>query len=989
MNLGELWVSSAAKEAIAWTMIHFLWIGAVLGAGGAAVRLACRRAAPGVRYAVSLTTFALLAAAPSVIAGWMLQQSGVTDRTAWVSGAASEPLPTRASTTAPQQELPAPAVSSPSAALLDQGSESEGSPIVSVKMHADFPAKSRAFAAWDSLVATAVRCLPRLWLVGSPLTFAYLTLGLVATRRLRQGARPLTEGLALEACERLRRTLGISRRVVLAACDSLVQPVLVGIWRPCILLPAAALAGWSPEQLELVLVHELAHVRRWDNLMNLLQRIVEAALFFHPVVWLASQQVRRDREECCDAIVVGRTQRAVEYAELLVTIASQLRREPRGSSPRGQAPRLATETLVASPLAEHPLAGRIRRILDVKEEPMLVTRGTVGAVIVMFAAVAVAVLTLPPAQADSARAPGSAGGSPDVGAGAAEGEDASAREEMQDAKSDGVGALPFLSPEDQRAADFVYRVLKWEVEPLSDDEMKIVKDQGYEGGVRIVSEESQGFTPGMIHGLLVGVHTRPVRNLAELVEILADKQTVQTSPVRTFMLRRNVGGGFGGGRGGAGWQLLKGRITIKDDEVLRDAINRFRPPRVESVMLDADMHGVDPQLLSLQVFFTQPMQDGSWSWSTADQGEFPETTGEPKFVNDRVCILPVKLKPDTHYAIWINDQKHKNFKGLDGRPAEPFLWEFTTGPAKAKVGEKPASDSASQGKSVDRFASLLYDNLGFTQWQNVWKTELKLDRRVEALAAMNAFARAGQPGAYELMLEYATQYKLPPVWMKPPPTDEHRVLLEVMSRWVDMEGSFGQALATAEPEPTPPWLAPLVGRLKQDPPRYKNLALNLLVYLQHPNDETKRLMREVEKIDDEPLQQSARRLIDWLPLWGSVMTRAGDDDKLTIDELVRRPDDESTLPFPFLVTIAIKRESGSYPGTRYEDVAENVIREEVWPIFAVADADGDGDVTRAELIAAIPAVEKGVAEYKQRHKIVGNGAGGFGRGMMGAVGTSQ
>ena len=94
--------------------------------------------------------------------------------------------------------------------------------------------------------------------------------------------------------------------MAVAVCERLATPVLVGVVRPLILLPAAAMGGWGPDQIEMVLLHELAHVRRWDNLVNLLQRLVESALFFHPAVWIVSGWVRREREHCCDAMVVVR-----------------------------------------------------------------------------------------------------------------------------------------------------------------------------------------------------------------------------------------------------------------------------------------------------------------------------------------------------------------------------------------------------------------------------------------------------------------------------------------------------------------------------------------------------------------------------------------------------------------------------------------------------------------------------------------------------------
>ena len=74
--------------------------------------------------------------------------------------------------------------------------------------------------------------------------------------------------------------------------------------KPVVLLPAAALSGLSPEQLQAILAHELAHVRRHDYLVNLLQSMVETLLFYHPAMWWVSAQVRAEREHCCDDLAV-------------------------------------------------------------------------------------------------------------------------------------------------------------------------------------------------------------------------------------------------------------------------------------------------------------------------------------------------------------------------------------------------------------------------------------------------------------------------------------------------------------------------------------------------------------------------------------------------------------------------------------------------------------------------------------------------------------
>src|SRR5262249_39878614 len=139
--------------------------------------------------------------------------------------------------------------------------------------------------------------------------------------RFRRRCRIVDDERVIALCGKLQALLRLSGKVALGVSDSITAPILVGIVRPLILLPAATLAGLSTSQLEMILLHELAHVRRWDNLVNLLQRIVEALLFFHPAVWWLSNRLRLEREHCCDAIVLAHVSRPREYAEILVQMA--------------------------------------------------------------------------------------------------------------------------------------------------------------------------------------------------------------------------------------------------------------------------------------------------------------------------------------------------------------------------------------------------------------------------------------------------------------------------------------------------------------------------------------------------------------------------------------------------------------------------------------------------------------------------------------------
>lgn len=103
------------------------------------------------------------------------------------------------------------------------------------------------------------------------------------------------------------------------------------------------------------------------------------------------------------------------------------------------------------------------------------------------------------------------------------------------------------------------------------------------------------------------------------------------------------------------------------------------PPVVIKTIPEAGSDDVDASATEIRVTFSKPMQDGSWSWSTASDKSFPETTGKPKYADDkRTCILPVKLEPGRTYAIWLNSQKFRNFKDSDGQPAVPYLLVFKT-----------------------------------------------------------------------------------------------------------------------------------------------------------------------------------------------------------------------------------------------------------------------------------------------------------------------
>ena len=113
-----------------------------------------------------------------------------------------------------------------------------------------------------------------------------------------------------------------SGRVEILESAAVAVPTLVGWVKPVVLLPAAALAGLTAVQLEAILAHELAHVRRHDYLVNLLQSIVETLLFYHPAVWWVSAEVRAEREHCCDDLAIAVCGDRLVYVSALAELTS-------------------------------------------------------------------------------------------------------------------------------------------------------------------------------------------------------------------------------------------------------------------------------------------------------------------------------------------------------------------------------------------------------------------------------------------------------------------------------------------------------------------------------------------------------------------------------------------------------------------------------------------------------------------------------------------
>ncbi|WP_442508631.1 SUMF1/EgtB/PvdO family nonheme iron enzyme [Novipirellula sp. SH528] len=156
--------------------------------------------------------------------------------------------------------------------------------------------------------------------LGVALMLARFGMSIVGSSRLRRTLQPIIDSKLRNIIVEQSLGLGLKRIPVVALCQRVSVPMVVGIMKPMILLPPALLCGLDPNQLAAILSHEMAHIRRYDLLVNLLQRIVEALLFFHPVTWWISRRIRIERENCCDEIAAAYTGR-LPYVGALLQVA--------------------------------------------------------------------------------------------------------------------------------------------------------------------------------------------------------------------------------------------------------------------------------------------------------------------------------------------------------------------------------------------------------------------------------------------------------------------------------------------------------------------------------------------------------------------------------------------------------------------------------------------------------------------------------------------
>ena len=236
--------------SVGWTLVHFLWQGALIGCATAVLLTVLRNRRPESRYLVACTGLFLCLAWPAA-------------------------------------EL---------ALRLTEGSGTGGDAMV--LFAAGLVAGSPVDTGWAALLADQLSWIVGTWAVCALAMALRMVAGLLWIKRAAEHER--VDPAWQARIEAMAARFGIDRAVRLRVVERLGSPVTAGWWRPVVLVPAALVSGMPAQLLEALLAHELAHIKRHDYLVNLGQNVVETLLFYHPAVWWMSSRIRVEREQIAD-----------------------------------------------------------------------------------------------------------------------------------------------------------------------------------------------------------------------------------------------------------------------------------------------------------------------------------------------------------------------------------------------------------------------------------------------------------------------------------------------------------------------------------------------------------------------------------------------------------------------------------------------------------------------------------------------------------------
>ena len=366
---------------LGWVLIHSLWQGALIAGLLWTVLAVLRRISPQWRYLASTVAITLMLIG-MVVTFCLVTPPAPMRPQAWVPVAAQERLvkPAPAVTNQPTPATPDP---------IDKPLALQPAIVAIPSPQSVLPTPRSPMSSLAQRIEPAIPWVVIAWALGVALLSVWNLGGWIAAQRLKVlGTLPVGAEI-IAAVEKLAGRLKLTKPVRVLHSLLAETPVVIGWLRPVVLVPTSVLTGLSRAQLEAVLAHELAHIRRHDYLVNLFQVAAETLLFYHPAVWWMSRRIRLEREQCCDDVAVSVCGDRCVYVESLAAL-EEVR---------------VVGLLAVSALGsgKSQLLIRIRRLLGFRDDsPRRSARAIVAGAMLLLTVVTVAVICGKSAQTKAA-----------------------------------------------------------------------------------------------------------------------------------------------------------------------------------------------------------------------------------------------------------------------------------------------------------------------------------------------------------------------------------------------------------------------------------------------------------------------------------------------------------------------------------------------------------------------------------------------------------
>jgi beta-lactamase regulating signal transducer with metallopeptidase domain len=464
---------------------------------------------------------------------------------------------------------------------------------------------------------TTTALLVLLWALGCALLWL-----MVAWRygRLVRGVRSMRwidEGPARVELERLAEGFGVRTVPKLYATDRATSPMLMGVVRPKIILPEGVLARLDPEEVRMVLAHELVHWRRRDTWIGWLQVLVQGVFWFHPLVWWANTRLRHERECACDETVLREAACDRDgYGETIVRVVT---------AARGRS--LAMANMVGVFERGSQLQMRLEEIMSF--DPKKRRFGWVSKAVVVAAALVLLPMAVPRVAADvAAPAPKVKTNWPVI-----------------------VSSVPAIGATD--------------VDPNL-KEISVTFDRDMSTGGYSWTGGGEFFPPSPEGAMPVWKDKRTCVLPVELKREAFYRVGINSSSFHNF-------------KSEIGTPAETAAVYFATKGANRAVANRVRVPKVVKLVPKNGATDVEPATKMLRVTFDMPMDTTSYSF-TGGGPSFPGAPGtKPRWSADgKMCMLPISLAPGRQYELGLNSVTHKNFASKWGVPLAPVRYTFAT-----------------------------------------------------------------------------------------------------------------------------------------------------------------------------------------------------------------------------------------------------------------------------------------------------------------------